>query len=49
MRSDGLGQVADSPGPKTSLNDMQSIVQVSTHYHSAIQPHSVTPISLRGP
>jgi len=26
VRSDGLGQVMDSSGPKTSLNGMQSIV-----------------------
>jgi len=48
MRSDGLGHVVDSSGPKTSKNEMQPIVQVSTHHHSAIQPHQATPASPRG-
>jgi len=49
MLSDGLGQVADYLGPKTSQNDMQSILQVSTHHHSTIQVHPASPSSPRGP
>jgi len=49
MRSDGLGQVSDSLGPKISLNDMQPILKASTYHHSAIQPHPATPVSPRDP
>jgi len=49
MLSDGLGQVADCSGLKTSQNDMQSIVQVSTQDHNAIQLHPAPPASPKGP